>query len=117
MAYSAARFPRAAFGGGALAGVVAAAGFGSLPILLAAGYLGLSAVSYLMYRADKAAARASRRRTPETSLHLVDMLGGWPGALVAQQQFRHKTAKQPFQTLFWLTVILNLAAAGWLVWP
>ena len=104
-------------GGSALAAVLVGTGFGVLPILVAAGYFGLSAVSYLMYRADKSAAQAGRRRTPETSLHLVGLLGGWPGALVAQQQFRHKTAKQPFQTIFWLTVTLNLVAAGWLVWP
>lgn len=116
MAYSAWRFPRAAIGGSALAAVLVAAGFGIFPILVAAGYFGLSAVSYLMYRADKSAAQASRRRTPETSLHLADLLGGWPGALVAQQQLRHKTVKQPFQTLFWGTVILNLIAAGWLAW-
>lgn len=117
MAYSTGRFPRAAIGGSALAAVLVGAGFGVLPILLAAGYFGLSAVSYLMYRADKSAAQSSRRRTPETSLHLLDLLGGWPGALIAQQRFRHKTVKQPFQTLFWLTVTLNLVAAAWLAWP
>jgi uncharacterized membrane protein YsdA (DUF1294 family) len=61
------------------------------------------------------AARRDARRTPENSLHLVALCGGWPGALIAQQQFRHKTVKQPFQTVFWITVILNLAAAWWLV--
>lgn len=113
MAYSAPRLPRAAVGSGALGVVLVGAGLGFLPVLLAAGYIGLSAVSYLLYWADKSAAQASRRRTPEASLHLVDLLGGWPGALIAQQQFRHKTVKQPFQTLFWVTVVLNLAAAGW----
>ena len=113
VAYSAGRFPRAAIGGSALAAVLVAAGFGILPTLVAAGYVGLSAVSYLMYRADKLAAQSGRRRTPEASLHLVDLLGGWPGALVAQHQLRHKTVKQPFQTIFWVTAILNLVAAGW----
>ncbi|WP_157598879.1 DUF1294 domain-containing protein [Rhodanobacter sp. Root561] len=53
----------------------------------------MSLLSCLMYRADKSAAQEGRRRsrTPESHLHLVDLIGGWPGALIAQQQFRHKT--------------------------
>ena len=67
-----------------------------------------------MYRSDKVAARSEAQRTPEASLHLMDLLGGWPGALIAQQQFRHKTVKRSFQLVFWITVVLNLAAAAWL---
>ena len=46
---------------------------------------------------------------PESTLHLFDLLGGWPGALIAQQQFRHKTVKASFQAGFWMTVVLNVA--------
>lgn len=67
-----------------------------------------------MYGLDKAAAGRDARRTPENSLHLADLLGGWPGALIAQQQFRHKTIKQPFRSIFWFTVIANAAALA--VW-
>lgn len=109
------RLPRAAIGLAALAVICGAAAIGRIPMLLAGTYLVLSVVSYLMYLSDKAAAGRGSRRTPENSLHLVDFLGGWPGALVAQQQFRHKTIKQPFQSAFWTTVILNLVAAWWLV--
>jgi len=49
--------------------------------------VGLSLLSYLMYWLDKEAAQSGAQRTPESTLHLVDLLGGWPGALVAQQQF------------------------------
>lgn len=109
------RLPRAALGAAALAAVVLAALAGRVPPVLAGIYLLLSALSWRLYRSDKAAARRDARRTPEASLHLVDLLGGWPGALVAQQQFRHKTAKPGFQLVFWATVVLNLAASGWLV--
>ena len=51
---------------------------------------------------------------PENTLHLLALLGGWPGALVAQAQFRHKTRKVSFRAVFWLTVAVNLAALGWL---
>lgn len=111
----ASRFPRAATGFCALAAAIAGAAAGMIPGVLAAAWLILSGVSYLMYLYDKVAAGKGARRTPESTLHLVDVLGGWPGALIAQQQFRHKTVKQPFQFVFWLTVCLNLAGAWWMV--
>ena len=60
-----------------------------------------------MYRSDKAAAEKDAHRTPENSLHIAELLGGWPGALIAQGQFRHKTAKPGFQALFWVCAVLN----------
>lgn len=88
----------------------------SLPLWLPVAYLLLSGISFTMYRADKSAAAVSgRRRTPESTLHTIDLLGGWPGALVARHVFRHKTVKQPFRTVFWLTVVVNCAALAWLV--
>ena len=76
---------------------------------IAATYIGMSLITFVTYAMDKAAARAGRRRTPEASLHLLAIACGWPGALLAQQWLRHKSAKQPFRAVFWLTVILNLA--------
>jgi len=88
---------------------------GKVPILVAVIYFGASLVSYTMYCLDKAAAERGYRRTPESSLHLIDLLCGWPGGLVAQQQFRHKTAKASFQRTFWMTVLLNLGGVAWLI--
>ena len=88
---------------------------GRVPGLLVVAYVLLSLTSYVMYWLDKVAATKAFRRTPEANLHLMDLLGGWPGGLVAQHQFRHKTAKVTFQSAFWLTVVVNLAAAAWLV--
>ena len=45
-------------------------------------------------------------------MHMLDLLGGWPGALIAQQQSRHKTVKASFQAAFWFTVLANLAGAA-----
>ncbi|MBB1473063.1 cold shock and DUF1294 domain-containing protein [Luteimonas sp. MC1782] len=109
------RVPRAALGICALAAGVAACAAGVLPPLLLAAYLALSVLSYLMYRSDKLAARRDAQRTPEARLHLVDLLGGWPGALIAQQRYRHKTAKQSFQLTFWATVVFNLAGAACII--
>src|SRR3546814_1477342 len=74
-----------------------------------------SFLSYLMYWLDKEAAQGGARRIPESTLHLVDLLGGWPGALIAQQQFRHKTVKASFQFAFWCSALANIAIMGLLV--
>ena len=109
------RLPRVALGVSALLFAAALATAGAIPVLLAAALAGLSGVAYIMYWLDKSAAQRSAQRTPENTLHLVALAGGWPGALIAQQRFRHKTIKQPFQTIFWGTVVLNLAFVAWLV--
>lgn len=113
---SVSRFPRTAVALVALSGVGAGVFAGLLPLVVGFAYLFMSGVSYFMYWADKSAAQNEARRTPEANLHLVDLLCGWPGALLAQQQFRHKTVKQPFQAVFWLTVLINIAGVAWLVY-
>ncbi|MEL7668339.1 MAG: DUF1294 domain-containing protein [Actinomycetota bacterium] len=75
--------------------------------VVAAAYLAFSIVTFAVYAWDKSAARRGARRVPESTLHVLALLGGWPGALVAQQALRHKTRKQPFRTIFWLTVLVN----------
>ncbi|WP_460834730.1 DUF1294 domain-containing protein [Lysobacter humi (ex Lee et al. 2017)] len=107
--------PRAALGLSVLALGIALAFFRVIPLLLLAAVMGLSLSAYYMYWVDKSAARRGGRRTPESSLHLISLAGGWPGALIAQQQFHHKTIKQPFQSAFWVTVVLNVAALAWFV--
>lgn len=86
---------------------------GLAALLLAYGIM--SVVAYAAYARDKSAARRSRRRTPERTLHLMALLGGWPGALLAQRRLRHKSSKTSFLVSFWLTVALNLALLAWAV--
>ncbi len=71
---------------------------------------GSSLAALLLYAKDKAAAQRGRWRTPENTLHLVALLGGWPGALMAQGLFHHKRSKRSFQAAFWLTVLVNCVA-------
>jgi uncharacterized membrane protein YsdA (DUF1294 family) len=67
----------------------------------------VSLLAFLLYWSDKRKARADHWRTPENVLHAVELAGGWPGALLAQQLFRHKTRKVSFQLLFWMIVLLH----------
>jgi uncharacterized membrane protein YsdA (DUF1294 family) len=89
--------------------------FGPARTALVAVYALMSAVTFAAYGLDKAAARGGGRRTPEATLHLLSLAGGWPGALAAQAAFRHKTIKQPFRGIFWMTVAANLVALTWLL--
>ena len=84
-------------------------GEGRLPTFVFAIYGLFSLLAFVAYGADKAAARRGRRRTPEATLHVISVLGGWPGALVAQRVFHHKTVKRSFRAVFWVTVIVNCA--------
>jgi len=85
------------------------------PTWLPAAYLGASVVTFLAYSHDKSAAQADRRRTPEKTLQLLALLGGWPGALLAQSLLRHKNRKASFQQMFWLIVVINLVGLAWLL--
>jgi uncharacterized membrane protein YsdA (DUF1294 family) len=75
-----------------------------LPVLV---YPLFSAIAFGLYGHDKRQARSKGQRTPEKLLHLAELLGGWPGALVAQQVFRHKTRKLSYQLVFWLIVLAH----------
>jgi uncharacterized membrane protein YsdA (DUF1294 family) len=70
-----------------------------------------------MYALDKSAAKNGAWRTQESTLHLLSLAGGWPGALIAQQKLRHKSKKQTFRAVFWVTVLLNCGAFAWLFTP
>jgi uncharacterized membrane protein YsdA (DUF1294 family) len=78
---------------------------------LGAFYACVSIVCFTAYALDKRAARTGRRRTPERTLLLLGLMGGWPGAFLAQRTLRHKSSKRAFQMKFWLTVVLNIAVA------
>ena len=67
----------------------------------------MSFICFLYYRFDKKRAVNSGYRVPEIRLHLIELLGGWPGGLIAQQIYRHKTKKKSYQLTFWLIVILH----------
>jgi uncharacterized membrane protein YsdA (DUF1294 family)/cold shock CspA family protein len=66
--------------------------------------------SIIGYWIDKNAAIKKNWRISETVLLLLGLVGGWPGAILAQEFFRHKTRKGTFRYLFWMTVAINMAA-------
>ncbi|MGH8138206.1 MAG: DUF1294 domain-containing protein [Steroidobacteraceae bacterium] len=95
--------------------IVAATAVGPLPLPVIAGYGVLSVVTFVAYWFDKSAARHGLWRTKESSLLLLGLAGGWPGAVLAQSVLRHKSRKDSFQVPFWGTVVMNCVALGWLL--
>jgi uncharacterized membrane protein YsdA (DUF1294 family) len=81
-----------------------------------AGYFGILALlsvgTFAAYGRDKYLARLNRRRWPERNLHVLTVLGGWPGAWLGQYYFRHKTRKFDFQVIYWTLVVLHLVVVA-----
>jgi uncharacterized membrane protein YsdA (DUF1294 family) len=79
----------------------------------------ISTVTYFHYWHDKRRALSGGWRTSESTLHISELLGGWPGAFFAQRHLRHKIAKTSFQVKYWMIVALHQFVAfdfiqGWL---
>lgn len=78
----------------------------------------VSLITWLMYRGDKMKAKTGAWRTPESTLHLAELAGGWPAAFIAQRYYRHKIAKREYQFIYWCIVALHQYASldymlGW----
>lgn len=84
--------------------------FGRLPLAVLSLYSITSLIAFLAYASDKAAAQQNKWRTEESTLHLLGLCGGWPGALIARHVFSHKTRKKSFVISFWGTVAINSGA-------
>jgi uncharacterized membrane protein YsdA (DUF1294 family)/cold shock CspA family protein len=78
------------------------------PLIVAGIYLVAGAITFATYAYDKRQARSGGWRVPEATLLLQGLLGGWPGAIIAQLAFHHKTIKSSFRVAFWATVVVNV---------
>lgn len=96
-----------------LAAVAITVTAGIIPYQVLLAYLVVSALTYFFYAWDKSAARVGAWRTQESTLHGLSLIGGWPGALIAQQVLRHKSRKEEFRFVFWLTVVINIGVFLW----
>jgi uncharacterized membrane protein YsdA (DUF1294 family) len=85
-------------------------------MLIAAWYILLSLITLILYAIDKRKAQHQAWRIKESTLHLCELLGGWPGALLAQRWFHHKSRKQKYQVVFWSIVALHLIVWGFFIY-
>jgi uncharacterized membrane protein YsdA (DUF1294 family) len=94
-------------------GYVVAGVVRGVPAWLSVLYAGASMLCFALYAVDKSAAIDGRDRISESTLLAIGFIGGWPGAIVAQQVLRHKTSKLSFLIRFWISVAINIAAFVW----
>ena len=99
-------------------GYAALVGYGisvsRIPAIAVGVLLLVSLLTFFVYGFDKHAAETGRWRTQESTLHLLALIGGWPGAWCAQRLFRHKVRKASFMTVYWATALVHIAAvAAW----
>ena len=87
------------------------------PLWVAGLYVATSLICFALYACDKRRARLGGWRISERTLLFWGFIGGWPGAIVAQQVLRHKTQKRSFRRAFWTTVVVNVALFALLSTP
>jgi uncharacterized membrane protein YsdA (DUF1294 family)/cold shock CspA family protein len=106
---------RVAFAIGFLMALAPLAVLGWIEMSWVAVYYGASIITYRLYARDKKAAESAGWRTRESTLHLMSLIGGWPGGMLAQALLRHKTRKLPFLVGYWFTVVTNCIALSMIV--
>ena len=65
--------------------------------------------TFLVYAYDKSIAGSEAARVPEKVLLLLALFGGTLGALAGMKVFRHKTAKESFQSNLVVIMIVQIA--------
>lgn len=78
--------------------------------------LAMSVACFAAYGIDKRRANLKKHRISEKRLHLLEILGGWPGAVLGQQMFRHKTIKISFRLVLWTIISLHVALSAYFVY-
>ena len=74
--------------------------------------IALNFLAFAAFGIDKWKAETGRWRTSESTLLLLALLGGTPGAYLGRRLFRHKTRKQPFVSYLHTTAVLQVLAGG-----
>lgn len=78
------------------------------------GYMVMSVVTFGFYYVDKKRAETKRWRIHGTTLHVLEAIGGWPGALLAMAMLRHLTRKTDHLQILCAIIAIHLVA--WIVW-
>jgi len=68
-----------------------------------------SALLFLLMGVDKHQARTGGRRVSETTLHGVELLGGWAGGLLGSAAWAHKRRKPSYFLVLWAISALHVA--------
>jgi uncharacterized membrane protein YsdA (DUF1294 family) len=70
--------------------------------------IALSIITFLLYGYDKGQAKLGGLRVPEIVLHVLALLGGFPGGWVGRAVFRHKIRKVSFTIVLIVSTIIHV---------
>jgi uncharacterized membrane protein YsdA (DUF1294 family) len=73
-----------------------------------------SVITFGFYGFDKAQSKFGGWRMPEMALHILALVGGFPGGWVGRPVFRHKTQKGIFTFVLVVSTLLHLGLGYWL---
>ncbi len=85
-------------------------------LIILAIYALASTVSFVAIAFDKRRAVRGGWRMSERRLHLFELVGGFPGSLLARRLFRHKTRKNRYRLVAAGIVTLHVVAWGAAAW-
>lgn len=77
------------------------------PVYIGVYLLLISIITVYSYWSDKRKAKSDLWRTPESTLHLLELAGGWVAAFFSQRLFRHKISKKEYQFVFWVIAVIH----------
>ena len=84
-------------------------------VLLLGYILLINLVTFALYGIDKRRAKLHRWRISEKTLLLLPVLGGSVGGILGMRTFRHKTKHWYFRYGLPVILVLQVAAAAWLL--
>ncbi len=80
----------------------------------AVGLVSLSVITFVMYGIDKLLSKIGKVRTPELILHLLAVLGGFPGGWAGMLFFHHKTKHSDFWAILAFSTFVHAVLAYYL---
>ena len=82
------------------------------PANIAIALAAMNVLAFAAFGIDKRKAEAGDYRIAESTLLMLALLGGTPGAYAGRATFRHKTRKQPFSGQLHAIAVLQVLALG-----
>jgi uncharacterized membrane protein YsdA (DUF1294 family) len=74
-----------------------------------------SLITFLVYGFDKAQSKHNGSRVPESVLHLLALVGGFPGGWAGRIVFHHKTQKVSFTLVLLISTALHIGLVYWVI--
>lgn len=72
----------------------------------------INLVVFVAMGRDKLAASLNMSRTPESTLLLMALAGGFPGLFTARKVFNHKTSDREFIAFMWFLFVVQIIGAA-----